>query len=307
MKILSRPRGNAEEYGRWSVNPYVGCPHGCSYCYLKKGVWAKELGGNVPRLKKGIVNEEHAFHLAMVEILENKEQIIKDGGLFMSFITDPFAEGTKNLFFSILDACVHYKIPATVLTKAGSDSCFRSFKDEEGNNMAFTLLSKLITLDPEYVSIGWTLTGHDELEPHASTNESRIELMKRLNDYPYHNIEDGSIVNPRKTWASIEPVIDFQSSYRMVCQALRAGCQHFKIGLLTSNTKPCREKYNVHDCLDFIEKVVVTTEGKATVYWKQSVRDYIRTSRKPALTDDELHKVFDTREHSVDSHWSMFK
>ena len=26
MKILSKPKGNAEEYGRWAVNPYNGCP-----------------------------------------------------------------------------------------------------------------------------------------------------------------------------------------------------------------------------------------------------------------------------------------
>ena len=32
LKILSRPQGNAEEYGRWSVNAYIGCSHGCHYC-----------------------------------------------------------------------------------------------------------------------------------------------------------------------------------------------------------------------------------------------------------------------------------
>ncbi len=27
MKILSIPKKNAEEYGKWAVNPYLGCPN----------------------------------------------------------------------------------------------------------------------------------------------------------------------------------------------------------------------------------------------------------------------------------------
>ena len=77
MKILSKPKGNAEEYGRWSVNPYIGCPHGCLYCYLKSGPSGGYLGQPKAVLKKGIVSEDHAYHLAMAEILENREQIIR--------------------------------------------------------------------------------------------------------------------------------------------------------------------------------------------------------------------------------------
>ena len=29
MKILSRPKKNAEEYGKWAVNAYIGCSNRC--------------------------------------------------------------------------------------------------------------------------------------------------------------------------------------------------------------------------------------------------------------------------------------
>ena len=111
LKILSRPQGNAEEYGRWAVNPYKGCSHGCLYCYLKKGVWANELGGSAAVLKKGVVSRDHAYHLAMAEVIENMEEIIKDGGLFMTFTSDPCAGDTRELFFRLTAGAIERSSP----------------------------------------------------------------------------------------------------------------------------------------------------------------------------------------------------
>jgi len=308
LKILSRPKGNAEEYGRWSVNPYLGCSHGCLYCYLKKGPGAKTLGGNIATLKKGVVNEDHAFHLAMAEIIENREEIVKDGGLFMTFTSDPCNEHTYKLFSRISESAREMGIPITMLTKADlpaayifCDSIIPS-KFLLGNKERETAIHEYLAncqKKASLLAIGFTLTGHDELEPNASTNEERIReidfLTKRFSPSKECHV-----------WASIEPVIDFESSFEMIQLALDAGCEHFKIGLLTNNTKPCRDKYDVDECVDFINKVMMLTRDKATVYWKQSVRDFIRTSRKPALTDDELSKVFDSWPNSVDKNYSMF-
>lgn len=287
LKILSRPKGNAEEYGRWAVNPYLGCSNNCNYCFLKKGPGAKTLGGDAPVLKKGVVNEEHAYHLAMAEIIEHREEIIKDGGLFMTFTSDPCAAETRSLFFRIVKGAMGKRIPVMLLTKNADftkEYCYENIRwrlsvNNYGHDVAF----------------GWTLTGHDELEPHAPSNEMRLQEMSRAS-------RDGF-----KVWASIEPIIDFDSSYQMIADALAAGCQHFKIGLLTNNTKPCREKYDIEECIYFINRAMALTKDRATVYWKQSVREFVRTCRKPALTDDELHTIFDTWPHSVDSHWLMFE
>lgn len=275
LKILSRPKGNAEEYGRWSVNPYLGCPHGCLYCYLKKGVWAKALGGNEVKLKSGLVSDDHAYYLAMAEIIEHREEIVRDGGLFMSFVTDPCADETRDLFYRIASSSMQRDIPVTILTKSRNRinkyyeqmRSLRQFK----NNIAF----------------GWTLTGHNELEPYAPTNEARLLDMRIVNKQGF------------KVWASIEPVIDFDSSLYMIKQALKAGCRHFKIGLLTNNTKVCRAKYDVQECLAFIHDVMWATESMATVYWKQSVRE--------ALGKEDFARATVGYSHSVGKDYNMFR
>jgi DNA repair photolyase len=285
LKILSRPNGNAEEYGRWSVNPYKGCSHGCLYCYLKKGVWANGLGGDTPVLKEHINGPVHAYHLAMAEILENKDQIVNDGGLFMTFTSDPCADDTWHLFFSIAVESAECGVPVTILTKANINNNL-----ELKNSRLYAQLRCLNYL----VAFGFTLTGHDELEPNAGTNYSRILSMQMLRNHHFN------------VWASIEPVIDFPSALDMVYQAVNAGCQHFKIGLLTNNTRLVRkdfafgghhfDAYKVNDCLHFVEDVMRVTSGKATVYWKQSVRD---------LLDVDGNFIYQWP-NSVGKGWSMF-
>jgi hypothetical protein len=44
------------------------------------------------------------------------------------------------------------------------------------------------------------------------------------------------------------------------------------------------------------------TDGKATVYWKQSVRDLLETIYTPAAVDELLNYP-----HSVSKDWSIFK
>ena len=287
LKILSRPKGNAEEYGKWSVNPYIGCSHGCLYCYLKKGPSGAYLGQDKPVLKKGVVNKEHAYHLAMAEIIEHRDEIIRDGGLFMTFTSDPCVEETRKLFFKIVKDAMEKRVPVVLLTKNADFT-----KEYYYENIRWRLSVNDYGHD---VAFGWTLTGHNELEPNAHSNEMRLQEMTRV-------YRDGF-----KVWASIEPVIDFPSSLDMIYQALNAGCQHFKIGLLTNNTRVVRKDfqigkhqfkaYDVRDCLHFIEDVMRMTDGKATVYWKQSVRDLLGT---------DLDAKIDEYPHSVGKNWNMF-
>ena len=311
MKILSRPKGNAEEYGRWAVNAYLGCPNQCQYCYLKKGPGAKNLGGSEARLKAHIVNAEHAYHIAMTEIIENREQIRRDGGLFFTFTSDPCLPETCELTFRIAADAMALEIPVTLLTK-DANFCGKDRPMVQSIVTALQIDKWLtnIVMDfenthKERLAIGFTLTGHDELEPNASPNAERIKAIEYLSGEGW------------MTWASIEPVIDFPSAYEMVRQALDAGCRHLKIGLMTKNTKVCRKgfsfgghdfaPYDPAECLAFVQDVMAMTRDRATVYWKQSFREFIGgTPAHRLFKDDELHKIFDDYPNAVDAKWNMF-
>jgi hypothetical protein len=264
---------------------------------LKKGPSGAYLGQDSPVLKKGVVNDEHAYYLAMAEIIEHRDEIIRDGGLFMTFTSDPCVPETRELFFRIIGSCIgdgctpkEKVVPVTLLTK-NADFCGYDIDVVDTREKARRInawISNIAMFNAEMLrdrlAIGFTLTGYDELEPNASTYAERITAMKWLS-------------RKYNVWASIEPIIDFPSSLDMIYHALDAGCEHFKIGLLTNNTRVCRDKYDVRDCLHFIEDVMRMTTDKATVYWKQSVRDFIGR-------DLEFH--IDIDEHSVGKDWSVF-
>ena len=224
----------------------------------------------------------------MAEIIEHRDEIIRDGGLFMSFTSDPCMPETRDLFFKITKDAMEKRVPVVLLTKNADFTKeyyygairWRLTTNSYGHNVAF----------------GWTLTGHNELEQNAHSNEMRMQEMSRVH-------RDGF-----KTWASIEPVIDFSSSLDMILQALDAGCQHFKIGLLTNNTRVVRKdfsfgdyqfkSYNRDACVTFIHDVMRAVKGKSTVYWKQSFRDF--------LGDEDFARATVGYKNIVDKDWSMF-
>lgn len=117
-------------------------------------------------------------------------------------------------------------------------------------------------LTPNIMAVGFTLTGHDELEPGASTNTERIEAMRKLHDVGV------------KTWASIEPIIDFESSMAMIEQTIGI-CDLYKIGLESGKS------YNKSQQESFLSKLILlTTKNDLRVYLKASILKDVRYYRE---------------------------
>lgn len=248
-KALYAPKGAAREYGRVGCNLYTGCPHECEYCYLKRGAPSKQLGGNVVKLKKCFKNEDDALEVFCKEARKHAD-VLKKTGVFFSFTTDPMIPETRGLTLSCISHCIYSDIPVKILTKDATFVDYHRFRLNFGSN-AFK----------EFVSIGFTLTGRDDMEPKASTNYDRIQTMRLLH-------EQGI-----KTWASIEPVIDWQHAYMVVKMTLDC-CDHYKIGLRSGVKK---DYYDLLQSGYAIEKLVneIVIAGR-TVYLKESARKMLR-------------------------------
>jgi DNA repair photolyase len=231
-KAIYNPSGKAGEYAEWACNFYVGCSSGCTYCYLRKGILATAMGGNTPTLKKCFKNEEHALEVFKKELQANLPELQKHG-LFFSFATDPMLPETHNLTKSAVAICQGNNIPVKILTK----------RVEFAYNCLWTGF-----LYADKIAFGFTLTGHDELEPNASTNAERIKAMRKLHEAGF------------KTWASIEPVIDFENSKEMMHKTA-AFCDLYKIGLQSG------KKYDKNKLAEFMSWCTSAYENEYDPYW----------------------------------------
>lgn len=264
-KCLYTPKGAAREYGRVGCNFYRGCPYQCAYCYNRKGITSGIMGVDHAVLESCFVNrpkrysdlsaEDYAYMLFRREV-DSFLDYLKDTGIFFSFSTDPMCSDAIGLTMSAMLYATGRGIPVKLLTKNAGFSCidrtvFKTLPDEQRR----------------LIAIGYTLTGRDDQEPHASGNEDRIRMMAQFHEWGY------------KTFASIEPIVDFASSYRMIKET--AGfCDQYLIGLMSKRGKEY-PPYDRKECIGFIKKVMALA-GKQPepfkVYWKDSISDFVRGS-----------------------------
>ena len=260
-KAIYKPKGKAGEYAEWACNLYVGCSNDCSYCYCKRGVLGTVMGQPKATLKKCFQDEIHAFEMFVNEVSRNADAIRQEGGIFFSFTTDPMLPETIDLTMMCVNLAAGMKIPCQILTKRAD----WTVAPEEVPGYAGCKKLFIEALKPikDYVSIGFTLTGYDLMEPHASFTYHRIEAMRRLHDAGI------------KTFASIEPVITFEKAEECIKEAAPY-CDIFKIGLMSGNKDFYNEYKFPEDLEDFVNKTNTFLSSKdIPVFWKKTVADVL--------------------------------
>ena len=256
-KALYTPKGAAREYAAVACNFFRGCPYQCQYCYNRNGRWRNTLGVNHAILEKKFKDENDAVRKFMDDVQEHADYL-KETGIFFSFTTDPMTEDTYNLTRTCaLWALRTRRIPITILTK-NAQWPIEDWQDYAKDFHLYHLMK-----------FGFTLTGRDDMEEFASKNGSsnhdRIKRMQCLKELGF------------SPWASIEPIVDLESSLRMIKESIEV-CDHYKIGLM-SHCGNSKNLYDPLDMADFINSVndLVEKHG-VTIYWKKSIRDYIKNN-----------------------------
>jgi DNA repair photolyase len=157
--ILTRTAISGFDY---CLNPYVGCGHGCRYCYasfMKRFTGHKEPWGTFVDVK---VNAP--------SLLKRQLNRAKPGVVAISTVTDPYqpAEKKYEITRRCLEIFLKKQFPVNVLTR--SPLCLRD-----------------IDLFKQFhnIEVGFSIGTHDEgvkkgFEPNSPAVESRVKALKTL-------------------------------------------------------------------------------------------------------------------------------
>ncbi|HHT9139121.1 MAG TPA: radical SAM protein [Candidatus Wunengus sp. YC60] len=161
----------------YCINPYIGCSHGCRYCYatfMKRYTGHTEAWGSFVDVK-----------INAPEILQRQLKRAKRGRILISSVTDAYQpiESKYKLTRQCLEILLQSQFPVDILTKSPlvlrDTDLIKKFKD---------------------IEVGITITTNDEkirkiFEPNAPSIMARIRTLKALHD------------KGLKTYAFIGPVL----------------------------------------------------------------------------------------------------
>ena len=182
--------GRSRIYGvDYSINPYMGCEHGCAYCFARfmiRYAGASEGWGQFVNVK---VNAPH--------VLERQLRTARKGLVLLSSVTDPYQpiESKYQLTRRSLELLLAADFPVSILTKSSLvlrdiDLIRKLSKSEVGLTM--------VTLDEDVAR---------NFEPKASSIKERLETLRTLSSSGIETYAFIGPVLPYVTEESLEELI----------------------------------------------------------------------------------------------------
>lgn len=241
MNVVYEPKGRAREYSELACNLYMGCTHGCRYCYAPACMrttddkWHSEVK---PRQKVIEYFEKDA-----VKLRGDKRRIL------FSFLSDPYQplERKERLTRQALDIVHKYKLKSQILTKGCSD----------------LIHEDMVLMKKSDTHLGITLSFYDdrtrqEWEPNASTVNERLEILERAHKAGIF------------TWVSLEPVIEPEQALSIIKTAHKY-VRFWKVGKL-NHMKEYEQSVNWKKFLYDVE-ILLKNYG-AKYYIKNDLRTF---------------------------------
>ena len=156
---------------RYSVNPYRGCQHGCSYCYARPTHEYLGLNAGLDFESKILVKEDAPTLFR--EFLRKKGWVPEP--IAMSGVTDPYQPGERQyrLTHQCLEVAAEFHQPISLITKNGlvvRDLDLLGGMAKE--NLVHVNLS-ITTLDADLAR---------SMEPRTSTPAARLRAVRALTD-----------------------------------------------------------------------------------------------------------------------------
>lgn len=314
--LIYQPQGAAGEYAKWAINLYHGCSNGCTYCYNRRGVLSHAFGDK-PELAAPIVKARDkninrymkennltahdaipqkvirdttavsALSIVAKDIIRIGEDVIReDGGIFFSFTCDPFdPDIDMDILRMIVFVLSDRQIPATILTKNIDWLENDKWKDflEPDADYPDDLLRDL--------TIGFTITGKDELEPGAPSTEERIEALRELHDKYMV-----------KTFVSLEPITSIHTASEVIKKTYQI-TDEIRIGAQSPIKK---DRYDSNEFVGFIVAVKILARGLDCRFMvKDSMYKQAETF-EGAYRDlcvrnlDEIKKIYESKQKEND-------
>lgn len=266
--LIYQPQGAAGEYAKWAINLYHGCYNGCTYCYNRRGVLS-HIFGDKPELAAPIIKSrdrqinyflerkkltahdpipdvviENCTNVAIRSLIYNDTRrigifrLIEDGGVFMSFTCDPLdaEDNVQNYTLYAVKKLLRYGIPVTLLTKNVAwlkEDNWKILLEEYPKHVCCPNHHALLT-------IGFTITGKDKLEPGAPSTEERIEALRELHDKYMV-----------KTFVSLEPITSIHTASEVIKKTYQI-TDEIRIGVQSPIKK---DRYDPNDFFGFVTAV----------------------------------------------------
>ena len=207
MNAIYEPKGRALEYSPLACNLYLGCEHGCRYCYAP-GCMRKtmEQWHSVVEAREGILSAFEKDCRAMAKNRINDE----NHRVLFCFLSDPYQpiEGKLHLTRQAIEKAKSWLVKVSVLTKG-----------------KYSLVSQDFDLMREAdVHLGVTLSfvndrKRKQWEPNASSVSDRLKILKEAHTRGIY------------TWVSMEPVIDAKEALAVIDKAHDV-VSYWKVGKL---------------------------------------------------------------------------